>query len=137
MLRRAWECAVCGYVYDDAKEGVPWDELPDDWECPVCGAGKSEFSAEESAPAETPAEPASVSPAAGDYLGEWARASDERESRMADIHRMAATGESITEPMRSTAATFSWPGKPVLSTRKRYGSFLTRGASLDPFGLPK
>ena len=46
QIAKRWECVVCGYVYDDAKEGMPWDELPDDWECPVCGAGKSEFSAE-------------------------------------------------------------------------------------------
>lgn len=38
-----YECSVCGFVYDESKEGTNWDDLPDDWECPVCGAGKSEF----------------------------------------------------------------------------------------------
>lgn len=38
-----WECGACGFVYDEAKQGTPWSELPDDWECPVCGADKSEF----------------------------------------------------------------------------------------------
>jgi rubredoxin len=38
-----WECAACGFVYDEAKQGTPWDQLPDDWECPVCGVDKSEF----------------------------------------------------------------------------------------------
>lgn len=38
-----YECTVCGYVHDEAKDGA-WDSLPDDWECPVCGAGKSDFS---------------------------------------------------------------------------------------------
>lgn len=36
-------CMVCGYVYDEAKEKVPFESLPDTWKCPVCGAAKSDF----------------------------------------------------------------------------------------------
>lgn len=36
-------CAVCGYVYDEAVEGTPFSELPDDWTCPACGEPKSVF----------------------------------------------------------------------------------------------
>ena len=36
-------CQVCGYIYDEAKEGIPFDELPADWRCPLCKAPKSEF----------------------------------------------------------------------------------------------
>ena len=39
-------CQICGYVYDDAKEEVPFAELPDDWKCPLCGAAKSDFKPE-------------------------------------------------------------------------------------------
>ena len=39
-------CQICGYVYDDAKEKVPFEELPDDWKCPLCGAAKSDFKPE-------------------------------------------------------------------------------------------
>ncbi|MGP1587056.1 MAG: rubredoxin [Treponemataceae bacterium] len=39
-------CKLCGYVYDDEKEEIPFNELPDSWECPLCGAPKSEFEAE-------------------------------------------------------------------------------------------
>lgn len=39
-------CQICGYVYDDAKENVPFEELPDDWKCPLCGAAKSDFKPE-------------------------------------------------------------------------------------------
>lgn len=39
-------CQICGYVYDDAKEKVPFAELPDDWKCPLCGAEKSDFKPE-------------------------------------------------------------------------------------------
>lgn len=36
-------CTLCGYVYDDEKEDVPFADLPDSWICPLCGASKSEF----------------------------------------------------------------------------------------------
>ena len=38
-----YECSVCGYVYDENQEGIPWDALPEDWACPGCGAGKDLF----------------------------------------------------------------------------------------------
>ena len=36
-------CQICGYVYDEDKEKVPFDQLPDDWTCPLCHAAKSDF----------------------------------------------------------------------------------------------
>lgn len=36
-------CQICSYIYDDATEKVPFDELPDKWKCPLCGAAKSDF----------------------------------------------------------------------------------------------
>lgn len=39
-------CQICGYVYDDVKEKVPFAELPNDWKCPLCGAAKSDFKPE-------------------------------------------------------------------------------------------
>ena len=38
-----YRCTVCGFIYDDDKEKVPFDELPDSWKCPICGARKSDF----------------------------------------------------------------------------------------------
>ena len=40
-------CMICGYVYDDAKEKVPFESLPATWKCPLCGAAKSDFKPEE------------------------------------------------------------------------------------------
>ena len=40
-------CAVCGYVYDDEKEKIPFSEVGDDFVCPLCKAPKSEFRKEE------------------------------------------------------------------------------------------
>lgn len=36
-------CTICGYVYDEEKEKVPFKDLPDSWTCPLCGASKSAF----------------------------------------------------------------------------------------------
>lgn len=36
-------CKICGFIYDDSKEKVPFDKLPETWVCPVCGAPKSLF----------------------------------------------------------------------------------------------
>jgi len=46
-----YKCQICGYIYDEAKEGVPFEQLPDTWKCPWCGAAKSDF-APEGAPKE-------------------------------------------------------------------------------------
>ena len=36
-------CGVCGYIYDEAVNDTPFNELPDSWVCPLCGAPKSVF----------------------------------------------------------------------------------------------
>ncbi|MEN8156701.1 MAG: flavin reductase [Bacteroidota bacterium] len=38
-----YECAACGYIYDEAQEEKKFNELPDDWMCPVCGSDKEDF----------------------------------------------------------------------------------------------
>jgi len=38
-----YRCTVCNYVYDEEKEKVKFDDLPDDWRCPVCNSPKSVF----------------------------------------------------------------------------------------------
>lgn len=38
-----FRCTVCNYVYDEAKEGRKFSNLPEYWRCPVCGAPKSAF----------------------------------------------------------------------------------------------
>ncbi len=52
-------CSVCGYIYDEAKEG-PWENLPENWRCPLCGASRSDFRPLENAA------PVSPSPAGSD-----------------------------------------------------------------------
>ena len=38
-----YKCRICGYIYDDSREKIKFDDLPDDWKCPLCGAGKDMF----------------------------------------------------------------------------------------------
>jgi len=101
-----YRCLICHYIYNEKTEGVPFDELPADWTCPVCGAGKSEFELveEPEAPSPAPSEPVREGARSADFL----RASDEVETAMADIRRMAVTGESVIEPMRSRKPVVSW-----------------------------
>jgi len=40
---KKYQCTICGYIYDDSKEAIKFEELPDDWKCPLCGVGKSLF----------------------------------------------------------------------------------------------
>ena len=62
-------CSICGYVYDEAKQGKPFATLPETWTCPLCGAAKSAFAPEKAA-AKQPAAPvptvASTAQAHGD-----------------------------------------------------------------------
>ena len=38
-----YQCSVCGFIYDEAQEGVLWEALPKDWACPGCGSDQSLF----------------------------------------------------------------------------------------------
>jgi flavin reductase (DIM6/NTAB) family NADH-FMN oxidoreductase RutF/rubredoxin len=40
---RIWVCKICGYEYDEAKEGKAFEDLPADWTCPICKHGKQDF----------------------------------------------------------------------------------------------
>lgn len=38
-----YRCTLCGYEYDEEKEGTKFEDLPDDWKCPICMASKDVF----------------------------------------------------------------------------------------------
>jgi len=97
-------CLICQYIYNEKTEGVPFDDLSPDWTCPVCGAAKAEFELIEELEPPAPPEPVRERKNIDDFR----RASDDLEASMADIHRMALTGESIIEPMRSRKPSVSW-----------------------------
>ncbi len=98
-----YQCGLCSHIYAEANEGILWPDLPEGWTCPVCGSGKDSFSVVATSAALTP--PLNIEE---DYLTEWHRPADGFETHMADIHRIAVTGRSIGEPMRTRVPTFSW-----------------------------
>ncbi len=56
-------CSICGYVYDEEKEGIPFDQLPENWVCPLCKAAKSAFAPEQGVKAEkAPIAPIEIDP---------------------------------------------------------------------------
>lgn len=38
-----YKCKICGHIYDEEKEGVKFEDLPDDWVCPLCRVPKTMF----------------------------------------------------------------------------------------------
>jgi glutamate synthase domain-containing protein 2/rubredoxin len=100
-----YRCLICHYIYDEKTEGIFFDDLFPDWTCPVCGAAKSEFErVEDELPPPPPIEPVRERRTVEDFR----RTFDELEIHMADVHRMAMTGESVIEPMRSRKPVVSW-----------------------------
>jgi glutamate synthase domain-containing protein 2/rubredoxin len=101
-------CQVCEYVYDEDRKGASWAELADDWLCPVCESTKSQYGPLDGVPAAGgPAQAATASDASVS-LDELRRERDDLESYMHDIHRIAETGESVIEPMRTTLPSPWW-----------------------------
>ena len=124
LILEKYQCNLCSHIYDEEKEGVRWEDLPDDWVCPVCGSPKSSFMiVARSKP--TPSDSSQPSVVSKDYLGEWRRSADDFEATMADIHRIADSGHSVIEPMRTRVSTFSWD------------EILIRGAQLARLPLNK
>ena len=39
----AYRCPICGYIHDNNKENVKFEDLSDDWVCPLCKAPKKVF----------------------------------------------------------------------------------------------
>ena len=96
-----YKCAVCGYVYDEEKEGRPFGALD---ACPVCKQPPSAFERTgDAAPAEV----------SGDTAGELAYDArylrrDEKIRYMAEIHEMAVTGKTIGGAMGTRMPMPGW-----------------------------
>jgi flavin reductase (DIM6/NTAB) family NADH-FMN oxidoreductase RutF/rubredoxin len=43
LLLKKYQCAACGYVYDEAIEKKEFHSLPAGWQCPSCGSEKEDF----------------------------------------------------------------------------------------------
>ena len=104
-----YKCIMCGYIYDDDKEDVKFEDLPEDWVCPMCFSPKSDFqkiTEDDNKKEETKISKENNKNKVGEstttvenYLKEYVRVSDDIEKNMDDIHKMAITGESIISAM--------------------------------------
>lgn len=110
-----YKCLLCGHIYDEEKEGVKFEDLPDDWKCPMCFAPKNMFRlVEENNNNEAKEEKEELKQEKHNhielknYLKEYMRDSDEKEKNMVDIHTMAINGRSIISAMGTKLPIVSW-----------------------------
>lgn len=112
-----YKCSICGYVYDEEKEGRPFSELT---ECPLCKQPPEKFVAVETEKSQP------VSPDAKDldlsYPAET-RKTDSNYRYMKEIHEMAVTGRSAIEAMGTQMNMPGWDDVLIL------------GAQLNPMPL--
>ena len=111
-----YRCSVCGYVYDEEKEGKPFSELT---ECPICKQPVDKFepvAAEKAAPVEEAAKQDLSYP-------KETRKTDSNYRYMKEIHEMAVTGQSAIEAMGTQMSMPNWDDILVL------------GAQLNPMPL--
>jgi glutamate synthase domain-containing protein 2/rubredoxin len=87
-----YKCDICGYEYDDEKDGALWKDLPDGWACPICGESKDKF--------QKLPESKGGDDAASSYP-DFALGAGTYEPDMAYIHDLAETGRSPGSAMRS------------------------------------
>ena len=102
-----YKCTVCDTIFDEDKEGRSWNELDENWQCHVCDSGKSLWKSLAKEGAEKTAPPADQPEKVTD-IEDFKKDYDEFESHMADIHLMAESGRSITEPMRTRLPAPKW-----------------------------
>ncbi|MDD5510144.1 MAG: thiamine pyrophosphate-binding protein [Dehalococcoidales bacterium] len=68
---KKYRCTVCDYIYDEAKEGRKFSELPENWRCPVCNAPKAAFVALTEESGEKKKEASTVSDVFVEQMAEW------------------------------------------------------------------
>ncbi|XHH07655.1 MAG: thiamine pyrophosphate-dependent enzyme [Candidatus Bathyarchaeia archaeon] len=68
-----YRCTICNWVYNEAKEGKKFADLPKEWVCPICGAPKTAFVllAEKAEAEEKPKAAHTVSEILVNQLAEW------------------------------------------------------------------
>lgn len=121
-----YKCSVCGYEYDEEKEGKPFSELT---ECPVCKQPPEKFNAletEKPTAACAAAERENVCTNAGEpdlNYPKDTRKTDSDYRYMNEIHEMAVTGKSAIEAMGTRMQMPNWDDVLIL------------GAQLNPMPL--
>lgn len=123
-----YKCMACGYIYDEEKEGIKWEDLPEDWVCPLCKSPKSYFTKQaeqinEELKEEVKKLAQNKKEESLDYLRDYENHADNLEEQIHIIQEMAITGKSIIEPMGTKKKVISWD------------DILIMGAQLNPMPL--
>ena len=112
-----WKCSVCGYVYEEDKEGKPFSELD---ACPVCKQPAAVFepTGDTGASDIGTASPAEAQDAGNPlaYPAEYVRR-DESCRYMKEIHEIAVSGKSIIEAMGTKMPMPSWDDILILGAQ--------------------
>lgn len=107
-----YQCIACGHLYDEGKEGVLFEDLPDDWTCPICGVPKAMFKKveekretihKETKKTETREDKEDLS-----IEKTYAKVDSEHEPYMSYIQEVAVKGNSVIEAMGTKLPVISW-----------------------------
>ncbi len=121
-----YKCSICGYEYDEEKEGKPFSELE---KCPICQQPPEKFQAvktpDEHAAPHAPVESCACADTESLDLSypKETRKTDSNYRYMKEIHEMAVTGKSAIEAMGTQMKMPDWDDVLVL------------GAQLNPMPL--
>lgn len=100
-----YRCSVCGYVFDEEKEGKRFQDLK---ECPVCKQPPERFMLLEEQAVKKKDEHAAAGAQAGlEDPSDYAR-TDETCRYMKEIHQMAVSGSSLIEAMGTRMPMPGW-----------------------------
>lgn len=106
-----YKCSVCGFIFDEAKEGKSFAELE---HCPVCQQPKTKFIRIEE---NVPATPETAQPENSlSYDLQYVR-HDEKMRYMDAIHEMAVSGKTIIGAMGTTMAMPNWDDILILGAQ--------------------
>ncbi len=81
-------CTVCGEVYDEEKEGIPSNELPENWVCPLCNMPKEKYRPADGC---APSSDLKLNP---DLIRE-------NDAVLSEIRETSYTGKNLTEAMET------------------------------------
>lgn len=114
-----YKCSVCGYVFDEEKEGRSFSELT---ECPICKQPAEKFelvsSDENSKKVETVSASDTVSGDGQDLnYPKETRKTDSNYRYMKEIHEMAVTGKSAIEAMGTQMKMPNWDDILILGAQ--------------------
>lgn len=106
-----YQCSVCGYIYDEEKEGTPFAQLE---ACPLCKAPREKFVLLEEAPKQEAV--AEGQPSDLSYDPATAR-TDSSCRYMEEIHEMAVSGSSIHAAMGTKLPMPGWDDILILGAQ--------------------